>query len=131
MSHGGEGTQPLELARVRGDCLTYLLDLVMVRQVGMHCLTACCEVSQSPSASLVQQVCEVGGLSSWQSTCRRGSIVRATTQTAPILTPKDRKQAYGYGLDAESIRREFLTHLEITLAELPQYVISEWEPYLS
>jgi starch phosphorylase len=58
-------------------------------------------------------------------------MVRATTRTAPILKPEDLKQAYVYGLDADSIRREFLTHLEITLAELPEHVDSEWEPYLS
>src|SRR5499427_1385585 len=58
-------------------------------------------------------------------------MVRAATRTAPILTPKDLKQAYVYGLDADSIRREFLTHLEITLAELPEHVDTEWEPYLS
>ena len=38
-------------------------------------------------------------------------MVRATTRTAPILMPEDVKQAYVYGLDAESIRKEFLTHL--------------------
>src|SRR5499427_3857406 len=58
-------------------------------------------------------------------------MVRAATRTSPILTPKDLKQAYVYGLDADSIRREFLTHLEITLAELPEHVDTEWEPYLS
>jgi len=50
--------------------------------------------------------------------------VRATPRTAPILTPEDLPQAYGYGLDAASIRREFLTHLEITLAESPEHVNS-------
>ena len=35
---------------------------------------------------------------------------------------------YPYGLDAESISREFLTHLAFTLAELPEHVDSEWEP---
>src|SRR4029453_13280022 len=58
-------------------------------------------------------------------------MVRAATRTAPILTPEDLKQAYVYGLDAESIKREFLTHLAITLAELPEHVDTEWEPYLS
>ena len=38
-------------------------------------------------------------------------MVRATTRTAPILMPEDVKQAYVYGLDAESIRKELLTHL--------------------
>ena len=46
--------------------------------------------------------------------------MQATTRTAPILKPEDLKQEYVYGLDAESIRKEFLTHLEITLAELPR-----------
>jgi hypothetical protein len=36
--------------------------------------------------------------------------MQATTRTAPILKPNDLKQAYVYGLDAESIRKEFLTH---------------------
>src|SRR5262245_60313626 len=58
-------------------------------------------------------------------------MVRATTRTAPILMPEDVKQAYVYGLDAESIRQEFLTHLAFTLAELPEHVDSEWEPYVS
>ena len=38
-------------------------------------------------------------------------MVRATTRTVPIIMPEDVKQAYVYGLDAESIRQEFLTHL--------------------
>jgi starch phosphorylase len=58
-------------------------------------------------------------------------MMQATTRTAPILKPEDLTQAYIYGLDAASIRREFLTHLEITLAELPGHVDTEWEPYLS
>jgi hypothetical protein len=43
---------------------------------------------------------------------------------APVLKPEELKQDYVYGLDAESIRKEFLTHLEITLAELPEHVDS-------
>ena len=58
-------------------------------------------------------------------------MATVTTRMAPILKPEDLKTAYVYGLDAESIRREFLTHLEFTLAELPEHVDSEWEPYLS
>jgi starch phosphorylase len=58
-------------------------------------------------------------------------MVRPTTQTAPALKPEDLKQDYVYGLDPESIRRGFLNHLEFTLAELPQHVDTEWEPYLS
>ena len=53
------------------------------------------------------------------------------TRMAPVLKPEDRQKEYVYGLDAEAIRREFLTHLEFTLAELPGHVDSEWEPYLS
>src|SRR5262245_2747887 len=58
-------------------------------------------------------------------------MVRPITRMAPVLKPEDRKQAHVYGLDAESIRRGFLTHLEFTLAELPEHVDTEWEPYLS
>ena len=58
-------------------------------------------------------------------------MARPITQMAPVLKAEDRKKEYVYGLDAESIRREFLTHLEFTLAELPEHVDSEWEPYLS
>ena len=57
--------------------------------------------------------------------------MQATTRTAPVLKPEDRIEAYVYGLDAESIRKEFLTDLEFTLAELPGHVDSEWEPYVS
>ena len=58
-------------------------------------------------------------------------MARATTRMAPVRKPEDLKKDYVYGLDAESIRREFLTHLEFTLAELSDHVDSEWEPYLS
>ena len=58
-------------------------------------------------------------------------MVRPLTRMAPVLKPEDLKTEYVYGLDAESIRREFLTHLEFTLAELPEHVDSAWEPYLS
>jgi len=50
---------------------------------------------------------------------------------APALKPEDQAKEYFYGLDAESIRKGLLTHLEFTLAELPKHVDSEWEPYLS
>ena len=53
------------------------------------------------------------------------------TAMAPALKPGDQTKEYFYGLDAESIRRGLLTHLEFTLAELPTHVDSEWEPYLS
>jgi hypothetical protein len=55
-------------------------------------------------------------------------MVRLPGQMAPILKPEDLQKDYVYGLDAESIRREFLTHLEFTLAELPGHVDTEWEP---
>jgi starch phosphorylase len=58
-------------------------------------------------------------------------MVQPTARMAPALRPEDLKQEYVYGLDAESIRREFLTHLAYTLAELPEHVDTEWEPYLS
>jgi starch phosphorylase len=35
------------------------------------------------------------------------------------------------GMDAESLKRGILGHLEYTLAELPQQVDSEWEPYVA
>ena len=57
-------------------------------------------------------------------------MATSATQTAPALRPEDLKKEYVYGLDAESIRRGFLTHLEFTLAELPKHVDSEWEPYV-
>jgi len=56
---------------------------------------------------------------------------RPNTAMAPALKPEDQTKEYFYGLDAESIRKGLLTHLEFTLAELPKHVDSEWEPYLS
>ena len=50
---------------------------------------------------------------------------------APAVKPEDLGREYFFGLDAESIRKGLLTHLEFTLAELPKQVDSEWEPYLS
>ncbi len=35
------------------------------------------------------------------------------------------------GMDAESLKADFLRHLEFTLGELPRHVDSEWEPYVS
>ena len=35
------------------------------------------------------------------------------------------------GLDAESLKKAMLGHLEFTLAELPRHVDSEWEPYVA
>src|SRR5215472_215904 len=51
-------------------------------------------------------------------------------RTAPVLRPEDLHTGPVYRLDAESLRRDFLTHLEFTLAELPAQVDSEWEPYV-
>jgi len=54
-----------------------------------------------------------------------------TSPSAPAPKPEALKKEYYYGLDAESIKRGFLNHLEFTLAELPKHVDSDWEPYLS
>lgn len=56
---------------------------------------------------------------------------RPSTQMAPALRPEDQAKEYLFGLDAESIRKGLLRHLEFTLAELPTQVDSEWEPYVS
>src|SRR3979411_2706583 len=43
-------------------------------------------------------------------------------------------QALAYdslGMDAESVKRGILAHLEYTLAELPGHVDTEWEPYVA
>lgn len=58
-------------------------------------------------------------------------MTRPTTAMAPALKPEDEGKEYFFGLDAESIRKALLTHLEFTLAELPKQVDSQWEPYLS
>src|SRR5262245_12443892 len=58
-------------------------------------------------------------------------MTRPTTAMAPALKPEDEGRDNVFGLDAESIRKALLTHLEFTLAELPKQVDSEWEPYLS
>src|SRR5262249_12097080 len=58
-------------------------------------------------------------------------MVKPTTRMAPALRPEDLKKGHGYGLDAESIRREVLSHLAYTLAELPEHVDTEREPHLS
>src|SRR5215471_12230524 len=60
-----------------------------------------------------------------------GSMTRPTAPMAPALKPEDQGKQYLFGLDAESIRKGLLTHLEFTLAELPKQVDSEWEPYVS
>ena len=47
--------------------------------------------------------------------------------TAPLQSlPYD-----SLGMDAEALKRGILGHLEYTLAELPQQVDSEWEPYVA
>src|SRR5215468_11433832 len=58
-------------------------------------------------------------------------MTRATIRMAPAVKPEDLGREYFFGLDTESIRKDLLTHLEFTLAELPKQVDSEWEPYLS
>ena len=58
-------------------------------------------------------------------------MTRPATPMVPALKPEDRGKQYFFGLDAESIRKGLLTHLEFTLAELPKQVDSRWEPYLS
>jgi len=58
-------------------------------------------------------------------------MTKATIRMAPAVKPEDLRKEYFFGLDAESIRKGLLTHLEFTLAELPKQVDSEWEPYLS
>src|SRR5205823_9435017 len=45
--------------------------------------------------------------------------------------PEDPGNGHPLGLDAESLKSAVLNHLEITLAELPKHVDSEWEPYYS
>src|SRR5262252_10074099 len=59
------------------------------------------------------------------------TMMQPSARMAPARRPEDLKQERVYGLDAESIREEFLTHLAYTLAELPAHVDTEWEPYLS
>src|SRR5215470_7198867 len=50
---------------------------------------------------------------------------------AANVKPEQLHRKYYYELDAESIKRGFLNHLEFTLAELPHHVDSRWEPYYS
>jgi starch phosphorylase len=52
----------------------------------------------------------------------------------PAIAPGAPRQALPYdslGLDADALTRGILGHLEYTLAELPNHVDSEWEPYLA
>ena len=56
------------------------------------------------------------------------------TDESPRRGPAAPLQSLPYdslGLDAESLKRAILGHLEYTLAELPQQVDSEWEPYVA
>src|SRR5690242_19095111 len=44
------------------------------------------------------------------------------------------RQALAYdslGMDADSVKSGILAHLEYTLAELPDHVDTEWEPYVA
>jgi starch phosphorylase len=57
-----------------------------------------------------------------------------STDRSARIAPAAPLQALPYdslGMDAESLKRGMLGHLEYTLAELPQHVDSEWEPYVS
>jgi starch phosphorylase len=53
-----------------------------------------------------------------------------TTRVAPTA-PLESLPYDSLGMDAESLKRGILSHLEYTLAELPQHVDSEWEPYVA
>src|SRR5258706_459717 len=69
---------------------------------------------------------------------RRGGIVSAymplrndrPPRTAPAA-PLQRLPYGSLGMDAESLKRGILTHLEYALAELPQHVDTAWEPYVA
>jgi starch phosphorylase len=52
----------------------------------------------------------------------------------PTVAPAAPRQALPYdtlGMDAESLKKGILGHLQYTLAELPQHVDTEWEPYVA
>ena len=52
----------------------------------------------------------------------------------PTVAPAAPRQTLPYdtlGMDAESLKKAILGHLEFTLAELPEHVDTEWEPYVS
>jgi starch phosphorylase len=53
-----------------------------------------------------------------------------STRVAPAA-PLESLPYDSLGMDAESLKRGILSHLEYTLAELPQHVDSEWEPYVA
>jgi len=56
-------------------------------------------------------------------------IDRSTTRLA--AAPLQSLPYDSLGMDAESLKRGILSHLEYTLAELPEHVDSGWEPYVS
>jgi glycogen phosphorylase len=58
------------------------------------------------------------------------SSVDRSTRFAPAA-PLQALPYDSLGMDAESLKRGLLGHLEYTLAELPQHVDSEWEPYVA
>jgi Carbohydrate phosphorylase len=51
----------------------------------------------------------------------------ASARTAPRQAPPDDM----LGMDAAALKTGILGHLQYTLAELPEHVDSEWEPYLA
>src|SRR5262249_15300689 len=57
---------------------------------------------------------------------------RRSTKPPAAITGTGRAAALPHetlGMDAEALKRSFLSHLEFTLAELPRHVDTEWEPY--
>src|SRR5262249_31913883 len=57
-------------------------------------------------------------------------MTKTKARTIARAEPEE-KNGYHLGLDSESVKADILNHLEITLAELPKHVDSEWEPYYS
>ena len=49
---------------------------------------------------------------------------------ASNVKPEMGKMFY-HGMDAESLKRGFLDHLEFSLAEDPRYTSSDWDHYVS
>jgi len=59
---------------------------------------------------------------------------RRSTKPPAAITGTGRAAALPHetlGMDAEALKRSFLSHLEFTLAELPRHVDTEWEPYVA
>src|SRR5216117_2623256 len=51
---------------------------------------------------------------------------------ASISTIKpEQLKLYYHGMDAESLKRSFLDHLQFSLAEDPRYTSSDWDRYIS